>query len=189
MIRLPPGLLVALLLIFTASAACSSVKDSASPGSSPGPTEEGGKMSMQIQSSAFANGEKIPQKYTCDGENVSPPLAWSGTPQDTRSLVLIVDDPDAPSGTFVHWLSYEIPAETTQIPEGGQAGIQGQNSFRKEGYGGPCPPKGPAHRYFFKIFALDSHLDLKSGATMKEVESAMRAHVLAQGQMIGLYSR
>jgi Raf kinase inhibitor-like YbhB/YbcL family protein len=189
MIRLSPGWLGALLLLFATSSACTSVKESALPGGSPDSTIEGGNMSMQIQSSAFANGEKIPKKYTCDGENVSPPLEWSGSPQDVRSLVLIVDDPDAPSGTFVHWLSYEIPADTTQIPEGGQVGIQGQNSFRKEGYGGPCPPKGPAHRYFFKIFALDSHLDLQKGATMKDVEAAMRAHVLAQGQMIGLYSR
>ncbi len=146
-------------------------------------------MSIQIQSSAFKDGEKIPTKYTCDGENVSPPLQWSGVPQGARSLVLVVDDPDAPSGTFVHWLSYGIPPDTTRLSEGGQAGVHGQNSFRKEGYGGPCPPKGPAHHYRFKIFALDTELNLKRGATMQEVNSAMQTHILAQGQMIGLYSR
>lgn len=144
---------------------------------------------MQIQSSAFADGEKIPTKYTCDGENISPPLIWSGAPQDTKSQVLILDDPDAPSGTFVHWLSYGIPAATTSLAEGAQAGVQGQNSARKQGYSGPCPPKGPAHHYYFKIYALDTNLDLKSGATMKDVENAMASHILAQGQMIGLYSR
>ena len=147
-------------------------------------------MAIQVSSSAFTEGSTIPKKYTCDGENVSPALEWSGIPRGTKSLALIVDDPDAPGSTFVHWVLYDIPAETTGLPEGVTgAGTQGKSSFGKTGYGGPCPPKGPAHRYFFKLYGLDTTLGLQGGATKADVEKAMQGHVLGQGQVMGKYGR
>ena len=145
---------------------------------------------MTISSPVFSEGDVIPRKYTCDGEDLSPPLSWFGPPDGTQSLVLITDDPDAPVGTFVHWVLFNIPPDATSLPEGiSGIGTQGVNGFGKSGYGGPCPPKGPSHRYFFKIFALDSHIDLQSSATKSEVEKAMQDHVLAQGQLMGTYER
>ena len=159
----------------------------ASPG---GEEERAEPMTMTISSPAFSEGEVIPRKYTCDGEDLSPPLSWFVPPDGTQSLVLITDDPDAPVGTFVHWVLFNIPPDATSLPEGiSGVGTQGVNGFGKSGYGGPCPPKGPAHRYFFKIFALDSHIDLQSSATKSEVEKAMQDHVLAQGQLMGTYER
>ncbi len=165
-------------------------------GAEAGAAEKAGKDHMQLTSTAFAEGASIPVKHTCDGPNVSPPLNWSGVPVEAKSLVLISDDPDAPVGTWVHWVLYDLPTGVSELPEGvtksqyipGGA-KQGLNDFRHLGYGGPCPPPGKAHRYFFKLYALDKQLELKPGATKQEVERAMEKHVLAQGQLMGTYSR
>lgn len=152
-------------------------------------------MSFQITSSAFTEGSPIPRKYTCEGEDESPPLAWSTAPAGAKSLALIADDPDAPMGTWVHWVIFNLPPTLTGLPEGiaknpsVEGGLQGNNDFRKTGYGGPCPPRGKPHRYFFKLYALDTMLPLQAGATKAEVEKAMRGHILAQGQLMGTYSR
>lgn len=147
-------------------------------------------MSIQIQSSAFNEGDTIPRLYTCDDKNVSPPLSWTGVPSDTVSLALIMDDPDAPSGTWVHWVLYNLSPEMTGLEQGISGnGIDGKNDFNRTGYGGPCPPRGSTHRYFIKLYALDTRLDLKAGATKAQVESLMRNHILAQGQLMGKYGR
>lgn len=147
-------------------------------------------MPIQVTSSAFKDGETIPTKYTCDGANISPPLAWSTVPNGTLSLALIADDPDAPVGNWVHWVLYNIPAGQTALSEGVQnTGVQGTNSFRQTGYGGPCPPKGKPHRYFFKLYALDSPVNLKSSPSKADLEKAMQGHILAQGQLMGRYGR
>ena len=147
-------------------------------------------MSIQITSMAFNEGDKIPRISTCDDQNVSPPLDWTGVPTGTVSVALIMDDPDAPSGTWVHWVLYNIPAETTSLEQGKTGGgTDGKNDFSKLGYGGPCPPRGSNHRYYVKVYALDIKLDLKAGATKAQVESAMRGHVLVQGQLMGKYAR
>ena len=158
--------------------------------------EPSGKGTMQLTSTAFAEGQAIPSKYTCDGQNVSPPLSWTGAPAGTKSLALIIDDPDAPSGTWVHWLVYDLPDTARDLPEGlpksqyipGGA-KQGLNDFKHLGYGGPCPPAGKAHRYYLKLYALDRVLELKPGATKKDIERAMEKHTLAEGQLMGTYKR
>jgi Raf kinase inhibitor-like YbhB/YbcL family protein len=154
------------------------------------------KERMQLTSSAFTEGGPIPAKHTCDDKNVSPPLKWSGVPTGTKSLALIADDPDAPSGMWVHWVLYDLPATATELAEDvpksqyvAAGAKQGLNDFRHLGYGGPCPPPGKAHRYYFKLYALDTVLDLKPGATKKDVERAMEKHVLAQAQLMGTYKR
>jgi Raf kinase inhibitor-like YbhB/YbcL family protein len=148
------------------------------------------KMTLQMTSTVFTSGSMIPKKYSCDAENVSPPLSWTGVPQGTKSLALIVDDPDAPVGIWVHWVLYDMPSDLSGLPEGVKnVGIDGYNDFGKTGYGGPCPPKGSAHRYFFKLYALDSLLNLKPGASKREVEKVMQSHILAQGQLVGKYAR
>jgi len=144
---------------------------------------------MQIASSAFTQGNKIPDIYTCTGENISPPLEFKDIPKEVESLVLIVDDPDAPKGTFSHWVTFNIDPKTEilgedEIPEG----VQGKNDFNKLGYGGPCPPVG-VHRYFFKLFALDTTLNLQEGATKKEVEQAIEGHVIVQSTLMGVYEK
>jgi Raf kinase inhibitor-like YbhB/YbcL family protein len=151
---------------------------------------------MEIKSSVFKAQEKIPSKYTCDGADVSPPLSWADVPEKTQSLALISDDPDAPVGTWVHWVIYDLPADTRELPEGvakketlENGAKQGTNDFRRIGYGGPCPPHGPAHRYFFKLYALDTKLGLPPRATKKDVEKAMKGHILGQAELIGLYKR
>jgi hypothetical protein len=153
-------------------------------------------MSIQITSPAFTEGQPIPRKYTCDAEDASPPLAWSGVPAEVKSLALVVDDPDAPVGNWVHWVFYNLPPSLTTLKEGiaktpavEGVGTQGTNDFRKIGYGGPCPPRGKPHRYFFKLYALDTSLSLPPGASKADLEKAMRGHILAQGQLIGTYSR
>jgi len=155
---------------------------------------KGGKK-MEIRSSAFQEGGMIPQKYTCDGSDVSPPLAWSGAPQGTKSFALISDDPDAPAGTWVHWVVYDLPAGVTGLPENVPAGKtltnggkQGTTDFGGTGYGGPCPPSG-THRYFFKIYALDSMTNLPPGATKDQLLKAMKGHILAEGRLMGKYKR
>ena len=153
-------------------------------------------MSIQITSAAFADGQSIPAKYTCEGNDVSPPLEWTNAPANTRSFALIADDPDAPAGTWVHWVIYDLPANISALPEGvaktqtiaGNA-KQGMNDFRRIGYGGPCPPPGKPHRYFFRIYALDTMPNLKPGATKKELLKATNGHVLAEGQLMGTYQR
>jgi len=151
--------------------------------------------SLVLQSPAFAPQGAIPAKYSCDGEDVSPPLEWSGAPADTKSFALIVDDPDAPIGTFNHWILFNIPASVNQLPEGvprkdtlADGSRQGKTSWRKVGYGGPCPPSG-THRYFFKLYALDTMLNLPAGATKEEVLQAMSGHILATGELMGTYKR
>ena len=145
---------------------------------------------MKIASSAFENKQMIPQKYTCDGENINPPLQITEVPSNTQSLVLIVDDPDAPSGDWVHWLVWNINSETKLITENEspQGAIQGTNDFGKQNYGGPCPPSG-IHHYQFKIYALDTTLNLPSSSRKKDLEKAMANHILDKDMLIGLYQR
>jgi Raf kinase inhibitor-like YbhB/YbcL family protein len=148
------------------------------------------KMTLVITSSAFREGETIPAEYSCSGQNISPPLAWSGLPSDAHTLALIADDPDAPAGTWVHWVLYNLPGSTVELPAGVQnPGVEGINSNRKSGYSGPCPPAGKPHRYFFKLYALDTSLELKPGASKGELEKAMQGHILAHGQLMGTFSR
>lgn len=158
--------------------------------------EKNGKGNMQLTSTAFAEGQPIPVRYTCEGRNISPPLQWAGVPAEAKSLALIADDPDAPVGTWVHWVLFDLPPGTRELPEdlpksqhvaGGAA--QGLNDFKHLGYGGPCPPPGKPHRYFFKLYALDASLGLKPGASKKEIERAMENHVLAEGQLMGTFKR
>lgn len=153
-------------------------------------------MSLQISSTAFSAGETIPKKFTCDGPDVSPRLAWTEPPAKTQSFTLIMDDPDAPVSTWVHWVLYDLPAATKELPEGvakqeqlPSGARQGRNDFGKIGYGGPCPPPGKPHRYFFKLYALDTKLNLQAGATKAGVEHAMKGHILAQAELIGRYGR
>lgn len=159
------------------------------------PTRER-KLTVRLSSPAFTEGASIPAKYTCDGENISPPLTWSNPPQSTKSLALIGDDPDAPLGTWVHWVVYGISPSVTELaervptteilPNGAR---QGTTDFKRIGYGGPCPPAGKPHRYFFKLYALDAELALKPGAIKKDLVDAMAGHILAEGQLIGTYQR
>ena len=143
---------------------------------------------LMIVSPAFSENEKVPVKFTCDADNINPQLDISGIPQGTASLVLIVDDPDAPGGTWVHWTLWNIDPATTSILENSvpSGAVEGVTDFGVPGYGGPCPPSG-THRYFFKIFALDITLDLDSSSTVTDIESAIQGHVLDSGELIGLY--
>src|SRR5437899_918563 len=148
-----------------------------------------GAARMKITSSAFPEGGTIPSKFTCDGSDTSPPLQITGVPSEAKSLVLIADDPDAPGGLFTHWLVWNIPPQTNSIGEGSAPkGLQGTNDFGKSGYGAPCPPSG-VHRYYFRVFALDRELDLRSGAKRSQLDAAMKGHVIAQGELIGRYAR
>jgi Raf kinase inhibitor-like YbhB/YbcL family protein len=153
-------------------------------------------MNMQITSTAFAEGRPIPGQYTCSGSDVSPPLQWTGAPAGAESFAIIADDPDAPTGIWVHWVIYDLPPATTslaenapQLPELPGGARQGINDFGKIGYNGPCPPPGKPHHYHFKIYALDTTLDLKPGATRKKLLEAMDGHVLAEGQLMGTFQR
>lgn len=157
-------------------------------------TQKGG-VAMKITSAAFQDGGLIPRKYTCDGEDLSPPLAWADLPRETQSIALIADDPDAPRGTWVHWVIYDLPPEARELSEGvppadtlPNGAKQGRNDFGKIGYGGPCPPRG-THRYFFKLYALDRKLGLPAGKTKQELLDAMRGYVLAEAQLMGRYGR
>ena len=151
-------------------------------------------MAFEITSTAFQPNGMIPTKYTCDGEDVSPPLAWKEAPAGTESFALISDDPDAPGKTWVHWVLYNVPATANGLPEGGlqsgviDAGEEGSTDFGRVGYGGPCPPSG-VHRYYFKLYALDTTLSLPSSTTRKDLEKAMQGHTLAQAELMGKYSR
>ncbi len=143
---------------------------------------------LKVKSSAFESKKPIPKKYTCDGNDVNPPITIEGTPKEANSVVLIVDDPDAPSGTFDHWVVYNIPAAKSKIEENSIPGKEGLNGARKIGYMGPCPPSG-THRYFFKVYALDAELSLGLNSKKKDVEKAMEGHIIAKGELMGLYSR
>ena len=166
--------------------------ESKGPASNGSPGTGKGNESMNIQrikvfSSAFESNGIIPRKYTCDGKNINPPLEFQGIPDEAESLVLIVDDPDAPMKTFTHWIVWNI-GPVAKIEEDSIPGIEGITDFRKIGYGGPCPPSG-THRYFFRIYALDKQLELKEGASRKELESEMIGHIIAEGELMGKYSR
>lgn len=150
---------------------------------------------MELKSTAFFVGNTIPFKYTCDGDNVSPPLSWDSPPEGTASFALILDDPDAPNETFTHWVVYDIPANLRHLPEGltnephlPNGGVQGKNDFGQVGFGGPCPPAG-THRYFFKFHALDQLLGLAPGVSKVQVLAAMEGHVLGKVEMMGRYAR
>jgi Raf kinase inhibitor-like YbhB/YbcL family protein len=143
-----------------------------------------------LTSDAFADGERIPRRHTCEGDDLSPALSWSRTPPETRSLALVVDDPDAPAGTFTHWLAWGIPAEAGGLGEGEPAPGEGRNGFGVTGWSGPCPPPGHgAHRYFFRLHALDAELALATGADRKQLERAIDGHVLATAELTGLFER
>ncbi len=150
---------------------------------------------MELRSSAFSQGQAIPAKYTCDGSDNSPPLAWTETSPGTKSLALIADDPDAPAGTWVHWVVYNLPPATRELrerfPTDGRLAdgtMQGKNDFGRTGYGGPCPPSG-THRYFFQLFALDTMISLPPGPTAQQLRAAMQGHILAEAQLMGTYRR
>ncbi|MBC2696962.1 MAG: YbhB/YbcL family Raf kinase inhibitor-like protein [ANME-2 cluster archaeon] len=151
---------------------------------------------ISISSDVFENGGMLSSEYTCDGSDVSPDLSWDTVPAGTQSIAMIVDDPNAPGKTWVHLVIYNIPANSTGLPLGvpknktlDDGSLQGNNDFGKIGYNGPCPPPGTVHRYFFKVYALDTTLSLKSGATKSQLEATMSGHILAQGEMIGKYER
>jgi Raf kinase inhibitor-like YbhB/YbcL family protein len=144
---------------------------------------------IRITSSAFQEGGNVPSKFTCDGSDTSPPLQISGVPSGTKSLVLIADDPDAPGGLFTHWLVWNMSPQTSSIEQGSAPkGMHGTNDFGKSGYGAPCPPSG-AHRYYFRVFALDRELNLASGAKRSQLDAAMKDHVIAEGELMGRYRR
>lgn len=153
-------------------------------------------MALEIKSPAFEEGSSIPKEYTCEGADLSPPLTWRGAPEGTKSLALICDDPDAPMMTWVHWVVYNIPPEERGLSEGipkekrlDNGAMQGITDFRKIGYGGPAPPPGRPHRYFFKLYALDTKLGLEPGATKKELLKRMEGHILGEAQIIGKFKR
>jgi Raf kinase inhibitor-like YbhB/YbcL family protein len=169
---------------------CGSSAKSSQPAQDPAPS------GFRIESTAFREGELIPTRFTCSGENVSPALRWTEPPTRTRSFVLIVDDPDAPAGVWTHWVVYNLPAQARAMDEsepkqaelpGG--GLQGLNSFGRVGYGGPCPPPGNAHRYFFRLYALDAMLSLKPGASKQAVLAGTKGHVLGEAQLMGRFKR
>jgi Raf kinase inhibitor-like YbhB/YbcL family protein len=149
---------------------------------------------FQLKSSAFSNGDAIPRKFTCDGPDVSPSLSWNDPPPGTKAFALIVDDPDAPAGTWVHWVLYDLPDSVRELPEGVPktkdleiGARQGANDFRRIGYSGPCPPRGATHRYSFRLYALDRPTQLPAGAAKGDLERAMKGHILAQSELIGRF--
>jgi Raf kinase inhibitor-like YbhB/YbcL family protein len=151
---------------------------------------------MQLSTPAFTDAATIPTQHTADGVNISPSLQWSGAPGNTRSFALVCEDPDAPRGTWIHWVLFILPPDAVSLPEDvptdaalPSGARHGKNDFGKLGYGGPAPPKGPAHRYYFKLFALDAILELPAGATRAQLEAAMKGHLLASAQCMGKYQR
>jgi hypothetical protein len=159
-------------------------------------TAGGASMPLALTSSAFAAGAEIPRQYTCKGGEASPALQWSGAPARTASFALVVDDPDAPHGTWVHWVLWNLPANAHALPEGvpkrdqlDDGARQGRNSDRKIGYSGPCPPGGQTHRYFFRLYALDEKLDLAAGTNRADLDAAMKGHVLAQAEYLGNFRK
>lgn len=153
-------------------------------------------MAFEIKSSAFSQGQPIPAKYSCEGPDISVPISWSDAPANTASFTLIADDPDAPMGTWVHWVMYDLPPDSHQLPEAvpklktlPDGSKQGINDFGRIGYGGPCPPQGNPHRYFFKLYALDQKIGLPPGATKSQILDSMKNHKLAEAQLMGIYKR
>lgn len=153
-------------------------------------------VSMELKTSAFTEGANIPRKYTCDAEDISPLLRWENVPAGTKAFALIVDDPDAPVGNWVHWVIYDLPPETKELAEGtpktetlAHGAKQGMNDFRRVGYAGPCPPPGGPHRYFFKLYALDAPTNLKTRATKQQLLEAIKGHILGEAQLVGRYGR
>lgn len=153
-------------------------------------------MALSITSIAFKDGKRIPKKYTCESDDISPALAWSDVPPEAKSLALIMDDPDAPIGVFTHWVLFNLPSHLSSLDEAqatterlDNGAIHGINDFGRTGYGGPCPPPGPTHRYFFAIYALDTSLSLKPRSTKQQVLAAIKGHVLAEARLVGTYSR
>ena len=153
-------------------------------------------MAFRLESTAFKSGGPIPKKYACDGEDISPPLTWADVPSGTQSFALICDDPDAPIMTWIHWVIYGIPADRRELKERmstqealDEGIMQGTNSWGRPGYGGPCPPGRTTHRYFFRLYALDRMPELRPGRRKKDLEKAIRGHILAETQLMGLYSR
>lgn len=184
----------AVFLLCLLSGACAHSPQPVSNQPNPGPPRKAAAPQIKVTSVAFKEGEPIPRPYTCQGINISPPLEWTATPE-AKTLAIMANDPDAPSGAWTHWLVYNLPAATMGLIEnmptqekvvGG--GIQGKNDFGRVGYGGPCPPSG-THRYFFKVYALDTELPSKHGVTKDQLLKAMEGHLLAQGQLVGTYSR
>ena len=149
--------------------------------------DSGGDAVMKVTSPEFKNNGFIPKKFTCQGENINPGLVIDNIPDETRSIALIVDDPDAPAGTWVHWVVYDIPVVSC-IDEDSIPGKQGMNDFRTKDYGGPCPPSG-THRYFFKVYALDAELNIEEGITKSDLEETMQTHILDKAELIGLYKK
>lgn len=153
-------------------------------------------MALTLTSLAFKEGETVPKQFTCEGSDKSPALKWSDAPAGTQSFVLIMDDPDAPVGTWDHWVLFDLPAETSELPEGmsmdaelSSGAKHGLNSWKRPGYGGPCPPPGSPHRYFFKLYALDKKLGLPASSRKFDVEKAMKGHILAEAKLMGKYAR
>ncbi len=184
-----PKLLFTALLLVVLAGACSGGTNETTP-------EEGVTMTIQLTSSAFQESKPIPVRYTCDGDDVSPPLHWSNLPSRTQSIALLCEDPDSPSGLFTHWILYGLPAETTELSEGVPAeetlpngAKQGTNSAHSIGYHGPCPPPGKPHRYVFRIYALDANLPAQTGVSRADLLRAIEGHVLAEGQLMGTYAR
>ena len=185
-------LLVSLLFLACAMSACGPGESTSPPAALPADTAIGGA-DFELGSSAFASGESIPIKYTCQGDDISPPLRWSNPPSGTQAFVLFMDDPDG--GDWIHWSLYNLPASATGLPEAlppdpelPDGSRQGQNSWGKLGYGGPCPPSG-THNYVFRLYALDTLLDLEAAGTKEALFKAMEGHLLAQTEMVGLYSK
>ena len=154
------------------------------------------EMALSLSSPVFREGEKIPVKYTCDGQDISPPLMWGKPPPGTQAFALIMDDPDAPGGVFTHWVIFNLPVDSRELPEAisrenqlQNKALHGMTGFGRVGYGGPCPPTGPAHHYLFSLYALDQPLDINAGASKRQVLDAMQGHILAQGQLTGVYKR
>ena len=153
-------------------------------------------LTLDLVSTDFPSGGSIPKPFTCEGSDMSPALQWKAPPSGTQSFALIADDPDAPVGTWVHWVIFDMPGSLRSLPQNfpkdpqaADGSRQGSNDFDKIGYGGPCPPAGKPHRYFFKLYALDTKLNLKAGTNKKAVETAMQGHILARGEYMGRYSR
>ena len=186
------NLAITLLLPLALAGCGNSPRSLPQPSAQQSPDQKG---EIKVTSVAFKQGEPIPRQYTCAGVNVSPPLEWTGVPKAAKTIAIVADDPDVPGGTWVHWVLYNVPAdnigfvENVPVSETLKAGgFQGKNDFGKIGYGGPCPPSG-AHRYFFKIFALDTTLKLSAGASRKDIDAAVTKHILAAGQLMGTYQR
>jgi Raf kinase inhibitor-like YbhB/YbcL family protein len=178
-------------LFVAALASCGASNRAANQTQGGGAVENATLTKLRLTSDAFQNGQAIPAHHTCDGANQSPPLSWGEPPQGTKSFALVIDDPDAPSGTFRHWGAFDIPVSTRRLGAGQAVGVQARNDFGNSGYGGPCPPKshGP-HHYHFKLFALDTDkLGLSPGAKVVDVENAARQHAIAEGELVGTYER